>query len=310
MLTWAPHRQPSSRSTRRAWPALGPAGRKPRRRGTRFRSLLGIGITVAAVGVGLFGPHLGPAGPFADLLDGSQSSPGTRAAKAPSINSGRLALPNGQPQASESGDTASDYGAAGVSDARAASGASGASAIETRTIGSLPASAGSGAGATTDATARELPSSDTAALPAWRLSAPVSYASGAIKARPLPRSVSPIRRRGAVTAIATKLASQQFGGSLRPADVDTFFAEFDAPVGEWLGKVESVETEPRSVWFVVFTGMESSRSTGVVIRRRDAASAPTTASLRVISDVVVVIDDDTGEVLVASEYLSETSPTR
>ena len=304
MLTWAPHRQPSSRPTRRARPALGPAGRKPRRRGTRFRSLLGIGITVAAVGGGLFGPHLGGAAPFADLPDGSQSSPGTGATRAPSISSGRLALPNGQPQAGESGDTASDDGAAGVSDARAASG------IETRTVGSLPASAGSGAGETIDGTARELPSSETAALPAWRLSAPVSYASGAIKARPLPRSVSPIRRRGAVTAIATKLASQQFGGSLRPADVDTFFAEFDAPVGEWLGKVESVETEPRSVWFVVFTGMESSRSTGVVIRRRDAASAPTTTSLRVISDVVVVIDDDTGEVLVASEYLSETSPTR
>jgi hypothetical protein len=152
-----------------------------------------------------------------------------------------------------------------------------------------------------------LPSAALGALPAWRLSSPVSYASGAIKATPVPRSVQPIRRKGMVTAIATKLAAQQFGGSLRPSDIDTFFAEFDAPVGEWLGKVGSVETEPRAVWFVVFTGMESKRSSGVVIRKRDQTSSnpPTTLSLDVTSDVVVVIDDDTGEVLVASEFLSE-----
>ncbi len=152
------------------------------------------------------------------------------------------------------------------------------------------------------------------ALPAWRLASPVSYASGAIKATPVPRSVQPIRRKGAITATATKIAAQQFGGTLRPADIDTFFAEFDAPVGEWLGKVGSIETEPRAVWFVVFTGMESRRSTGVVVRKRDQAgnsstatsSTPTTTlSLDVTSDVVVVIDDDTGEVLVASEFLSE-----
>jgi hypothetical protein len=153
------------------------------------------------------------------------------------------------------------------------------------------------------------PGSVLAPLPIWRLASPVSYASGAIKAKPVPRSVQPIRKKSIVTAIATKLAAQQFGGSLRPSDIDTFFAEFDAPVGEWLGKVGSVETEPRSAWFVVFTGMESKRASGVVIRQSDQNSdhPPSTLSLDVTSDVVVVIDDDTGEVLVASEFLSEAT---
>jgi hypothetical protein len=183
-----------------------------------------------------------------------------------------------------------------------------------RVTGSLPASAYATEASTTVAVS--LPTASVpaavsvptavpaAALPAWRLASAVSYASGAIKAKPLPRSVRPLRLRSAVTATATKVAANQFGGSLRPADVDVFFAEYDAPVGEWLGKVESVETEPRSVWFVVFTGMESKRATGVV-RARDRAVASTTLSLDVTSDVVVVIDDDTGEVLVASEFLSE-----
>ncbi len=187
-----------------------------------------------------------------------------------------------------------------------------------RVTGYLPDSASLGASVSQEAVSKEErdegPPSSVApelpepaglpALPAWRLASPVSYASGAIKAKPLPRSVRPIRLRSAVTSTATKVAANQFGGSLRPADVDVFFAEYDAPVGEWLGKVESIETEPRSVWFVVFTGMESKRSTGVV-RARDLAAASTTLSLDVTSDVVVVIDDDTGEVLVASEFLSE-----
>jgi hypothetical protein len=166
-----------------------------------------------------------------------------------------------------------------------------------RVTGSLPASAAASVESTTTVASLK-------PLPAWRLGSPVSYASGAIKAKPLPRSVRPLRLRSAVTSTATKVAANQFGGSLRPADVDVFFAEYDAPVGEWLGKIESVETEPRSVWFVVFTGMESKRSTGIV-RAKDRAVASTTLSLDVTSDVVVVIDDDTGEVLVASEFLSE-----
>ncbi len=166
-----------------------------------------------------------------------------------------------------------------------------------RVTGSLPASATAPVESTTTVVSLK-------PLPAWRLGSPVSYASGAIKAKPLPRSVRPLRLRSAVTATATKVAANQFGGSLRPADVDVFFAEYDAPVGEWLGKIESVETEPRSVWFVVFTGMESKRSTGIV-RAKDRVLASTTLSLDVTSDVVVVIDDDTGEVLVASEFLSE-----
>jgi hypothetical protein len=169
-----------------------------------------------------------------------------------------------------------------------------------RVTGSLPDLANESAAQPTTTVRFRVP----VALPAWRLGSPVSYASGAIKANPLPRSVRPLRLRGAVTATATKVAANQFGGSLRPADVDIFFAEYDAPVGEWLGKPESVETEPRSVWFVVFTGMESKRSTGIV-RAKDRVLASTTLSLDVTSDVVVVIDDDTGEVLVASEFLSE-----
>lgn len=272
MLTWA-----SPRSSQRR---------------VRVRPLLGVGAAFAAIAFVLFGGQSSTDGDRA--FDGSASGNETAGLTVAGTVVERPGGPTGAARSGPEVPPLADSTGAGAAD-RAG-----------RTVGSLPDIAARPVPAPVGT---ELPSSQTAALPAWRLRTPVAYASGAIKARPLPRSVSPIRRRSAITAIATKLAAQQFGGSLRPADVDTFFAEFDAPVGEWLGKVESVETEPRSAWFVVFSGMESSRSTGVVTRRRDAAHPPSTVSLRVISDVVVVIDDDTGEVLVASEFLSETTPS-
>ncbi len=267
---------------------------RPVRRRFRIRSALGVLVAAGAVVFVLFGEGIGrgfDATRFGRVWGHGPSTHETRLSAATPLDASEV----------------TSVPPATTSVARPVTAAVTSNQQVSRTIGSLPDSASTTTGADPSKASAALPSSQTAALPAWRLRSPVSYASGAIKARPLPRSVTPIRRRAAITATATKLASQQFGGSLRPADVDTFFAEFDAPVGEWLGKLESVETEPRSAWFVVFTGMESSRSTGVVTRRRDSALPPTTVSLRVISDVVVVIDDDTGEVLVASEFLAEAN---
>ena len=86
-------------------------------------------------------------------------------------------------------------------------------------------------------------------------------------------------------------------------DAAVTFAEFDAPLGEWLGNRTDVAggTEPRAVWIVLFPGVVGKRSTGVVIRKR-ALDQPTTTSRRVVTDVLVVVDDLTGDVVVRSEY--------
>jgi hypothetical protein len=156
----------------------------------------------------------------------------------------------------------------------------------------------------------------TVPLPRWRLADVHRIADGALIARPLPRDVSPNRGRSAVTSQATKVVAGRLGGSVKPAAIDVFFAEYDAPVGAWLGEVDSAETEARAVWFVVLAGIEGQRSTGVVRststvpRSLPSGVIPTTRSLTIVTDLVVVIDDETGEVLVVSELLSDPSTRR
>jgi hypothetical protein len=139
-------------------------------------------------------------------------------------------------------------------------------------------------------------------------------------ARPLEAWVNPNRGKSVVTKLATQVASARLGGPVRPETVDLFFAEYDAPLGEWLGRTDSTATEARKVWFVVFSGIEGTRASGVIRRRSPDSTlatsqpttnpVPTTNPLRVLTDLVVVIDDVTGEVLVASEFLASFSSLR
>jgi hypothetical protein len=160
------------------------------------------------------------------------------------------------------------------------------------------------------------PSTLAAPLPRWRLAETHEIADGALVARPLGRDVTPARGRSAVTSQATKVVAGRLGGSVKPAAIDVFFAEYDAPVGAWLGQVDSSEIEARSVWFVVLAGVEGKRATGVVRssssvpRSLPSGIVPTTRSLTIVTDLVVVIDDETGEVLVVSEFLSDPSTRR
>jgi hypothetical protein len=145
----------------------------------------------------------------------------------------------------------------------------------------------------------------TLALPSWRLAEKLEFADGSLEGRPLPRNVKPSLSRAQANSKATAAATNHRGGGrLDPSNgITAVFGEYDAPTGEWLGKVESVETESRAVWFVVFSGLQSPRSSGVIVRSRDRGKVSTTISL-VVTDLLVVIDDETGEVLVVSEYAS------
>jgi hypothetical protein len=160
-----------------------------------------------------------------------------------------------------------------------------------------------------------LPAS-TVAVPRWRLATIKSYAEGALVARPLDLSAVPNRGRSVVTKQASLTAAARFGGTVKPAAVDVFFAEYDAPLGEWLGRTDSTATEAREVWFVVFANVEGKRATNVFRTTTTTLPAdtngvvPTTQSLTVFTDLVVVIDDETGEVLVVSEFLADPSSLR
>lgn len=67
----------------------------------------------------------------------------------------------------------------------------------------------------------------------------------------------------------------------------------------------------RTVWVVRFAGVEGRRQSSVVIRRNLPTVVPfTTIPRTVVSDIVVVIDDVTGDVLLSSEFAPETDPTR
>ena len=108
-------------------------------------------------------------------------------------------------------------------------------------------------------------------------------------------------------AAAVRTARKAAGPSARQTDVSAQFAEFDAPIGAWLdnsadgvGRGATDGTEARRVWVVVFPAVVGQRSTGVV--RRAHVSTPPTTSRTVVTDVRVVIDDKSGDVIVRSEY--------
>ena len=136
--------------------------------------------------------------------------------------------------------------------------------------------------------------------PGWRLLASRTYADGSLAFRPMDPSVRPKRTQAVAIGLARKAAGPATGNSAVTAQ----YAQYDAAVGSWLGSSTEADggTEARPVWVVVFLAVVGQRSTGVVERQH--VSTPSTTSRRVVTDVLVVLDDVTGEVIVRSEYSS------
>jgi hypothetical protein len=137
--------------------------------------------------------------------------------------------------------------------------------------------------------------SSTVALPSWRLGVPRSFASGALVLKPLPIDVLPTRTKRQAQRAAVATAQQKFSIKVVAGiEPEVFFGQFDAAVGEWIGSVASDAVEARPVWVAYFQTIPAPIKPG--------ASAVSTTPRRP-TDFVVIIDDQTGEVLVASEFL-------
>ncbi len=126
----------------------------------------------------------------------------------------------------------------------------------------------------------------TTKLEQWRARTGRTFADGAILIRPSGIDVTPTRSRKLALRTGKQAAAKRFGKRIAPLEPTIEFGEFDAPTGDWIESGASGGFEQRSVWFIHYAGIES------------AADTPA------ITEFVVVIDDKTGVVLIASEYLA------
>ncbi len=100
-------------------------------------------------------------------------------------------------------------------------------------------------------------------------------------------------------------------GTLAPTP-EVFFASYALETNERVaGGAGQLKRDLRTVWVVRFAGVEGRRQSSVVIRRNLPTLVPiTTIPPTVFSDIVVVVDDVTGEVLLRSEFAPETNTAR
>ena len=128
-------------------------------------------------------------------------------------------------------------------------------------------------------------------------------ANGSLRFAPPPLSVRPKTTRTKARSVADRAVPASAVG--RASDV--FFALFSAtsPARRSAdGRLIAV-FDQRPVWVVRYAGVKGERQTGVIVRRAGTTvQPPTTITLTVFSDIVVVIDDDTAAEVLRSEYAS------
>lgn len=100
-------------------------------------------------------------------------------------------------------------------------------------------------------------------------------------------------------------------GTLAPTP-EVFFARYALETNERVtGGTGQAKRDLRTVWVVRFAGVEGRRQSSVVIRQNLPTVVPVTTIPRIVfSDIVVVIDDVTGNVLLRSEFAPETDTAR
>lgn len=93
---------------------------------------------------------------------------------------------------------------------------------------------------------------------------------------------------------------------------EVFFARYALETNEWvIGGGAQLKRDLRTVWVVRFAGVEGRRQSSVVIRQNLPTVVPVPTIPRIVmSDIVVVIDDATGDVLLLSEFAPETDTAR
>lgn len=148
----------------------------------------------------------------------------------------------------------------------------------------------------------------TAAKPGLRITATRTFAGGLLSFEPVEATAKVIRSK----ASAVRTAKRELPtGTLAPTP-EVFFARYALETNERMtGGTGQLKRDLRTVWVVRFAGVEGRRQSSVVIRQNLPTLVPVTTIPRiVISDIVVVIDDVTGDVLLRSEFAPETGTPR
>lgn len=92
-------------------------------------------------------------------------------------------------------------------------------------------------------------------------------------------------------------------------DPEVFFALFSASSPAHRQEDGSLRPvfDRRPVWVVRFPNVRGKRQSGVIVRRTPSSVRPT-VPLDVVTEVVVIIDDETGKEVLRSEYKPEAAP--
>ncbi len=106
---------------------------------------------------------------------------------------------------------------------------------------------------------------------------------------------------GAALATATRSVQAKVSGTKH----EVFFALFSAssPAQHNPDGTTTPVFDRRPVWVVRFPAVKGRRQSGIVQRK----NSPTTTSLEVVTEIVAIIDDRSGKLLLSSEYLSDPS---
>lgn len=167
---------------------------------------------------------------------------------------------------------------------------------------------GTGAGAAgKDATiATTAATRATSAAPSpLRLETARSFAGGSIRFEPALSSVRFVHAKASMVRVARK---ELLPGTAAPTP-EVFFAAYALETTRRISTGPTKSTrDVRSVWVVRFPRVDGERRTAVILRANLPTVAPvTTIARRVSTDVLVVIDDLTGEVVLRSEFPPEES---
>ena len=140
-----------------------------------------------------------------------------------------------------------------------------------------------------------------------RLAVSRSFAGGALRFDPAPASAVVIRSRASVL----RTARRELEPGTKEPSPELFFASYDLETTERVtGALATAKRQRHTVWVVRFPGVEGVRRSGVILRNNLPTAVPvTTIALSVRTDILVVVDDVTGRVLLRSEYAAESDTT-
>jgi hypothetical protein len=108
-------------------------------------------------------------------------------------------------------------------------------------------------------------------------------------------------------ATILRTARRELDPGTKEPTPEVFFGSYDLRTTDRVTGANVTGTrEAHTVWVVRFAGVDGLRKTGVILRNNLPTAVPvTTIPLSVKTDILVVVDDVTGRVLLRSEYAAE-----